>query len=55
MKNLKVFDVVELKNKEKATILNMSGENYLVDIAGENKRHTIINYKEIKEVIYTKN
>lgn len=54
MKKIKVFDVVELKNKEKATILNMSGENYLVEIAGENKRHEIIKEKDIKEVIYKK-
>jgi len=54
MKNLKVFDVVELKNKEKATILNMSGENCLVEIAGENKKHTIIKVKDIDKIIYTK-
>lgn len=54
MKNIKVFDVVELKNNEKATILNGSGSNYLVEVAGENKRHIVINENEIKEIIYKK-
>lgn len=54
MKNLKVFDVVELKNHEQGTILNGDGANFLVEIAGENTRHEVINYKEIEKVIYSK-
>lgn len=54
MKNVKVFDVVELKNKEKGTILNVNGENYLVEIVGTNKRHTIVNNKDIEKIIYSK-
>lgn len=54
MKNIKVFDVVELNNNEKATVLNVSGTNCLVEIAGENKRHIVINSKDIKEIIYHK-
>lgn len=53
-KNLKIFDVVELKNNEKGTILNMSGDNCLIEIAGKNKRHDIINVTDIKEIIYKK-
>ena len=54
MKNIKVFDVVELKNKEKGTILNVSGDNCLIEIVGDSKRHTVINKKEIEKVIYSK-
>ena len=55
MKNIKVFDVVELKNKEKGTILNVSGDNCLIEIVGDSKRHTVINKKEIENVIYSRN
>lgn len=55
MKDIKIFDVVELKNGEKATILNGSGVHYLVEIANaENKKNEIINVKDINKVIYTK-
>ena len=54
MKNIKVFDVVELKNNEKATVLNVSEKMCLVDIAGEQKRHQIIDKSEIKKIIYRK-
>ena len=53
-KKIKIFDVVKLKNNEIATILNISGNTCLVDIAGEEKLHKIIKIKEIKDVIYTK-
>lgn len=56
MKDIKVFDVVELKSGEKATILNGSGVHYLVEIANaENKKNEIINVKDINKIIYTKN
>lgn len=54
MRNIKIFEVVELKNKEKGTVLNVSGDNYLVEIAGENQRHIIIKEKDIERVIYHK-
>lgn len=54
MNNIKIFEVVELTNKEKGTILNVSGDNYLVEIAGENQRHIIITDNDIKKVIYHK-
>ena len=40
---VKVFDVVELNNNERGTILNVNGNNCLIEIVGENKRHKIIN------------
>lgn len=55
MKEIKIFDVVELKNGEKATILNGSGVHFLVEIADEeNKKNEIINVKDISKIIYTK-
>lgn len=55
MKEIKIFDVVELKNGEKATILNGSGVHYLVEIADvTDKRNQIINVKDIKKIIYSK-
>ena len=52
---VKVFDVVELNNNERGTILNAAGNNCLIEIAGENKRHEIINVADIKEIIYKNN
>jgi len=55
-KDIKVFDVVELKDKnKKATILNISGDTCLVDIPDSIKRHEIINVSEIENIIYRKN
>ena len=51
---VKVFDVVELNNNERGTILNVNGNNCLIEIVGENKRHNIINVLDIKEIIYKK-
>ncbi len=51
---VKVFDVVELNNNERGTILNVNGNNCLIEIVGENKRHKIINVLDIKEIIYKK-
>ena len=51
---VKVFDVVELNNNERGTILNVNGNNCLIEIVGENKRHKIINVSDIKEIIYKK-
>lgn len=55
MKEVKIFDVVRLKNDEKATILNVSDKMCLVDIADQKKRHQLINKEEIKEIIYRNN
>lgn len=54
MKNVKIFDVVELKSNERGTILNISGNNCLIEIVGKNKRHDLINIEQIKEIIYRK-
>lgn len=55
-KDIKVFDVVELKdNNKKATILNISGDTCLVDIPDTAKRHEIINANDIEKIIYRKN
>ncbi len=54
MKDIKIFDVVKLKNDKLATILNISGNKCLVDIEEEEKRHQIINKKDIKDVIFKK-
>lgn len=55
MKNIKVFDVVELKNCKKATVLNVNEKMCLVDIEGEEKRQQLINKSEIKDIIYKNN
>lgn len=54
---LKKFDVVELKNKNRATILEKKNNEYLVEIVDTNgitveKRN--INQEDIKQVIYTR-
>lgn len=55
MDKVKIFDVVKLKNDEKATILNVSDKMCLVDIADQQKRHQLIYIDDIKEVIYRNN
>lgn len=52
MKNVKIFDVVELKNKEKATVLNFTEKMCLVEIAGEEKKNQLIDVEDIESVIY---
>ena len=54
MKNIKVFDVVELKNNQKATVLNVTENKCLVDIVGAIKRHQLVDKSEIKEIIFSK-
>lgn len=54
---LKKFDVVELKNKNRATILEKKNNEYLVEIVDTNgitveKKN--INQEDIKQVIYTR-
>ena len=54
---LKKFDVVELKNNNRATILEMKNNEYLAEIVDTNgitveKRN--INQEDIKQVIYTR-
>lgn len=52
MASIKVFDVVKLKNNEKATILQVNDKFSLVEIAGENKRNSLISNCDIEKVIY---
>ena len=54
---LKKFDVVELKNNNRATILEMKNNKYLAEIVDTNgitvdTRN--INQEDIKQVIYTR-
>ena len=54
---IKKFDVVELKNKDKATILNTDNNEYFAEIVDSNgttidKRN--ISQDEVRQVIYTK-
>lgn len=52
MASVKVFDVVELKNNEKATVLRVSDKFSLVEISGENRRNSLISNSDIEKVIY---
>lgn len=55
MKKIKIFDVVELNTGEKATILNGTGEKYLVEIAdADYKKNKIISVSDINKIIYKK-
>jgi len=54
---IKKFDVVELKNKNKATVLEIKGSEYLVEIVDQNgttidKRN--ITQDDIKQIVYKK-
>ena len=54
---LKKFDVVELKNNNRATILEMNNNKYLAEIVDTNgitvdTRN--INQEDIKQIIYTR-
>ena len=55
--NYRIFDVVELYTKEKATIIDINKETYKVQITdndGRNKYVKDIKSKDIKNVIYQK-
>lgn len=55
---INMFDVVELQNKNKATILNTVNNKYLVEIVdkeGNRKEIKEITKEEIKKIIYRKN
>lgn len=55
MKKIKVFDVVELKNKDKATILKSNTNTYMAEVVGENgetKEITTIDESNIERIIY---
>lgn len=52
MKSVEVFDVVQLKDNERGTILNISGDKCLVEIPEEEKRQQLIDLAEIEK--YTK-
>ena len=54
---VKIFDVVELNNKNKATILSTNTYEYLVEIVDKNgisQGNSYIKESDIKEVIFTK-
>jgi len=51
------FDVVELNNKNKATIRNIQSDGYLVEIVdlnGNSLGTKVINETEINKIIYSK-
>ncbi len=52
------FDVVELKDKNKATILNFQNNRYLVEVVspdGKSLGTKLITDNDIEEVIFCKN
>lgn len=54
---LKIFDVVELNNKNRATILNIKNNEYLVEVvnsAGVSIVNKIITEKDINRIIIKK-
>lgn len=54
---IKVFDVVELKNGDKATIIEIKNDSYKVAIFDRNgisKGHKYIMEQDIVDIIYTK-
>lgn len=51
------FDVVKLKNKDNAVILNTENQNYLaeiIDLNGETKERREIQKDEISNIIYSR-
>ena len=51
------FDVVKLKNKDNAVILNRENQNYLaeiIDLNGETKERREIQKDEISNIIYSR-
>ena len=57
MKKYEIFDVVELKNKDRATILGINKETYSVEIVdkdGNTKEVKEISADEVEKIIYTK-
>lgn len=56
---IKLFDVVELNNKQKAIIKKINkGRNYLIEIVSDNKtkkEQNTITDKDITKVIYSRN
>lgn len=55
---INIFDVVELQNNEKATILEVSNNKYLAEIVnqdGSTKEKRDIISNDIKKIIYTRN
>lgn len=51
------FDVVELNNKNRATIRNIKNKNYIVDVvspSGDSLGNATINDKDITKILYSK-
>ena len=56
MKNIQIFDVIELFNGNKATILDINNNSYSVEIVdkkGNSLGFQKISKDEIKEIIYS--
>lgn len=54
---IKIFDVVELNNQNKATILSMNNGNYMAEIVnreGISQGTSCITEKDIKKVVFAK-
>lgn len=54
---IKIFDVVELKNNNKATILEIKNNEYLAEIVDNNGKTLDvrnINQNDIKQIIFTR-
>lgn len=54
---VKIFDVVELNNQNKATILSINKDEYVAEIVdkdGVSQGYSYIKEKDIKKVIFTK-
>ena len=57
MRKLKVFEVVKLKDGDKATILATQANDYLaeiIDYEGNSKGTKTININEVKDIIISK-
>lgn len=58
MKKVKVFEVVKMRDGDKATILGINNNNYIAEIIDNNgisKGTKTINQSDIAEIIISKN
>lgn len=54
---LKIFDVVELNDKNRATIRDIQNKEYLVEVispTGDSLGNATINDKDINKILYSK-
>ena len=57
MRKLKVFEVVEMKDGDKATILGTNDNNYIAEVIGNNgisKGNMTINSNDIAKILISK-